>query len=160
MFIESLPSKNVSCLILSAIYKVQCTFFFTGAYMCIMRKEINFILFFFFWLCGLACGILVPWTGIELASPSVEAQSLGHWPTRELYSFACGYPVVPGSSVVKYPPANASRQKRWFNPWVGKIPWRRKWQLTPVFFSRECHGQGISVCTVHRVAKYQTLLHG
>ena len=21
-----------------------------------------------------------------------------------------------------------------FNPWVGKIPWRRKWQPTPVFF--------------------------
>ena len=20
-----------------------------------------------------------------------------------------------------------------FNPWVGKIPWRRKWQPTPVF---------------------------
>ena len=21
----------------------------------------------------------------------------------------------------------------WFNPWVGKIPWRRVWQPTPVF---------------------------
>ena len=21
-----------------------------------------------------------------------------------------------------------------FDPWVGKIPWRRKWQPTPVFF--------------------------
>ena len=28
-----------------------------------------------------------------------------------------------------------------FNPWVGKIPWRRKWQLTPVFFPGEFHGQ-------------------
>ena len=25
--------------------------------------------------------------------------------------------------------------------WVGKIPWRRAWQLTPVFLSREFHGQ-------------------
>ena len=24
-------------------------------------------------------------------------------------------------------------RRRGFNPWVGKIPWRRKWQLTPVF---------------------------
>ena len=24
-----------------------------------------------------------------------------------------------------------------FNPWVGKISWRRKWQSTPVFFARE-----------------------
>ena len=23
------------------------------------------------------------------------------------------------------------------NPWVGKIPWRRKWQPTPVFFPGE-----------------------
>ena len=28
-----------------------------------------------------------------------------------------------------------------FDPWVGKIPWRRKWQLTPVLFPRESHGQ-------------------
>ena len=24
-----------------------------------------------------------------------------------------------------------------FNPWVGKIPWSRKWQPTPVFLLRE-----------------------
>ena len=24
-------------------------------------------------------------------------------------------------------------RKSAFDPWVGKIPWRRKWQLTPVF---------------------------
>ena len=28
-----------------------------------------------------------------------------------------------------------------FNPWVGKIPWRRKWQPTPVFLSGESQGQ-------------------
>ena len=27
------------------------------------------------------------------------------------------------------------------DPWVGKIPWRRKWQLTPVFLPGESHGQ-------------------
>ena len=27
-----------------------------------------------------------------------------------------------------------------FNPWVGKIPWRRKWLPTPVFLPREFHG--------------------
>ena len=26
-------------------------------------------------------------------------------------------------------------------PWVGKIPWRREWQPTPVFLPREFHGQ-------------------
>ena len=28
-----------------------------------------------------------------------------------------------------------------FDPWVGKIPWRRKWQLTPGFLSSKSHGQ-------------------
>ena len=27
-----------------------------------------------------------------------------------------------------------------FNPWVGKIPWRRKWQPTPVFLPEKSHG--------------------
>ena len=27
------------------------------------------------------------------------------------------------------------------DPRVGKIPWRRKWQPTPVFLPRESHGQ-------------------
>ena len=34
------------------------------------------------------------------------------------------------------------RQKRLgFDPRVGKIPWRRKWQPTPVFLPGESHGQ-------------------
>ena len=28
-----------------------------------------------------------------------------------------------------------------FNPWVGKIPWRRKWQPTSVFLPGESHGE-------------------
>ena len=32
-------------------------------------------------------------------------------------------------------------QETWFNPWVGKIPWRKKWQPSPVFLPRESHGQ-------------------
>ena len=28
-----------------------------------------------------------------------------------------------------------------FNPWVGKIPWRRKWQPTSVFLPGESHGR-------------------
>ena len=28
-----------------------------------------------------------------------------------------------------------------FDPWVGKIPWRRTWQPTPVFLPGESHGQ-------------------
>jgi len=28
-----------------------------------------------------------------------------------------------------------------FDPWVRKIPWRREWQLIPVFLPGESHGQ-------------------
>ena len=28
-----------------------------------------------------------------------------------------------------------------FNPWVGKIPWRRKWQSTPILLPGKSHGQ-------------------
>ena len=29
----------------------------------------------------------------------------------------------------------------WFDPWVGKILWRRKWQPTPVYLPGESYGQ-------------------
>ena len=28
-----------------------------------------------------------------------------------------------------------------FHPWMGKIPWRRKWQPTPVFLPEKSHRQ-------------------
>ena len=40
--------------------------------------------------------------------------------------------------MVKNPPLNAGDG---FDPWVGKIPWRRAWQPTPVFLPGESHGQ-------------------
>ena len=44
--------------------------------------------------------------------------------------------------VVKNPRANA-RDVRGTGSinWVGKIPWRRAWQSTPVFLPGESHGQ-------------------
>ena len=40
----------------------------------------------------------------------------------------------PGSSDSKDSPAMQ-------DPWVGKIPWRRRWQPTPVILAGEFHGQ-------------------
>ena len=34
-----------------------------------------------------------------------------------------------------------SRRVHGLDPWIGKIPWRRKWQPTPVFLPGESHGQ-------------------
>ena len=48
----------------------------------------------------------------------------------------------PGSTSCKEPAWQWRRCKRWgFDPWVGKIPWRRAWQLTPLFLPGESHGQ-------------------
>ena len=44
--------------------------------------------------------------------------------------------------VVKNLPANARyRRDAGFDPWVGKIPWRRAGQPTPVSSPGESHGQ-------------------
>ena len=48
----------------------------------------------------------------------------------------------PCSSVVKNPPANAGDAGDVGSfPGSEKIPWRRKWQATPVFLPGESHGQ-------------------
>ena len=45
----------------------------------------------------------------------------------------------PSGAVGKNPPANGRSYT--FSPWVGKIPWGRKWQPTPVFSPIKFHGQ-------------------
>ena len=32
-------------------------------------------------------------------------------------------------------------RRRGFEPWVGKIPWRRKWESTPIFLPGKSQGQ-------------------
>ena len=43
--------------------------------------------------------------------------------------------------VVKNLPANMADMRHGFNLWVRKIPWRRKWQPTPVFLPGKSNGQ-------------------
>ena len=61
----------------------------------------------------------------------------------------------PGGTTGKESACQCRRCKRCgFNPWVGKIPWRRKWQPTPVFLPRESHEWGswqATVITLQRV---------
>ena len=56
----------------------------------------------------------------------------------------------PGSNIQRFPRWLRGKEsacqcrrckRRRFNPWVGKIPWRRKWQPIPVFWTGELHGQ-------------------
>ena len=43
-----------------------------------------------------------------------------------------------------------------FDPWVGKIPWRRNWQHTPIAFPGKFHGQRSWWASVHGAAKSWT----
>ena len=48
----------------------------------------------------------------------------------------------PGGSVVKKKKKRSMQCRRHgFDPWVRKIPWRRKSQLTPVFLPEKSDGQ-------------------
>ena len=40
-----------------------------------------------------------------------------------------------------------------FDPWIGKIPWGKKWQPSPIFLSGNPMDRGPWRATVHRVAK-------
>ena len=77
-------------------------------------------------------------------------------PFKPIYGASSGF---PGGASGKVPTCQCRRHKRrGFNPWDGKIPWRREGQPTPVFLSGESHRQRSLVATVHRVTKSQTLL--
>ena len=41
------------------------------------------------------------------------------------------------------------RRRHRFDPWVGKIPWRRAWQPTPVFLPGESHDRGAWRARIH-----------
>ena len=51
-------------------------------------------------------------------------------------------PGFPGGPSGKEPACQCRRHKRCkFDPCIGKIPWRRAWQPTPIFLPEESHGQ-------------------
>ena len=65
--------------------------------------------------------------------------------TEQAQEFFIGF---PGGSVVKNLPA----RRQGFDPWVRKIPWRRKWQPTPVFLGNPMD-KGAWRATVHGAKK-------
>ena len=62
------------------------------------------------------------------------------------YVCMCVYGSIPGGPMVKESSCQYRRCR--FDPWVRKIPWRRKWQATPVFLFGKCHGQrSLTACS-------------
>ena len=61
----------------------------------------------------------------------------------KLLSLSCFIEECVGDSLVAQTVNNLLQCGRpGFDPWVGKIPWRRKWQPTPVFLPGTSHGRG------------------
>ena len=80
---------------------------------------------------------------IEPRSAMLQADSLISFIREAVHLYTSRYFVgVWGASLVaqriKHLPA---MQETRFDPWVVKIPWRRKWQPIPVFSPGESHGQ-------------------
>ena len=50
-------------------------------------------------------------------------------------------------------------RRRRFSPWVSKIPWRRKWQPTPVSCLGNPMDRGVWWSAVHGITKSQTHTH-
>ena len=62
--------------------------------------------------------------------------------------------------LVKNPPANAGDMRQESDPWVGKIPWRRKWRRNPLQYSclENPMSRGAWRAIVHRVTESWTQL--
>ena len=76
-----------------------------------------------------------------------------------LFNTSVGMPVFPGGARGKESTCR-SRRCKWhgLDPWVGKIPWSRKWQPTPVSCLESSMGRGTWQATIHGVTKSQTRL--
>ena len=79
---------------------------------------------------GACCG-----TGGACAGHGVTGKQPGHCWAPGSQCVARGF---PGGSVEKNLP---DKQEPWVPSWLGMIPWRRKWQPTPVFLPGSTHGQ-------------------
>ena len=83
---------------------------------------------------------------------------VARWPGFDLCSTF--YWASQVALVVEKQPANARDTiDTGYDPWVGKIPWRRAWQPTPVFLLEDSMDRGAWRATVHRVTKSQPQLN-
>ena len=63
------------------------------------------------------------------------------------------------SQQVKNLPASAGDKRYEFDPWAGKIPWRRKWQPTPESCLENSMDRGTWQATIHGAAESDTTKH-
>ena len=87
--------------------------------------------------------------GFSLSLPAFRLSpfNLPHIPLQEQSLQNRGYTSMyrlPSWLSGKEPTCHCrSCRRRGFDPWIWKLPWRRKWQPTPVFLPGKSHGQRI-----------------
>ena len=72
-----------------------------------------------------------------------QGSFLGSWDSKASSSGLGTFRGTVGTNQSFFTPCSFDRkiQRHGFDPWVGKIPWRRAWQSTPVFLPGKSHGQ-------------------
>ena len=93
------------------------------------------------------------WGSNEDLSPSVPSHPNTHPHTPGVITdryFSSSQVVLGGKESACQP------RRCGLDAWVRKIPWRRKWQPTPVFLPGKSHGQRSLQALAHGVAKSQT----
>ena len=81
----------------------------------------------------------IPWMEEPGRLQSTGSQRVGHDWATSLHFTSDGKEGFPCGSAGKESACPWGRPG--FNPWVGKIPWRRKWQPTPVLLLGKSHGR-------------------
>ena len=77
------------------------------------------------------------WSGLPFPSPG-DLPDPGNqtWVPALQTLYLLSHQGIPSGAHGEGPSCQCRRHKRrGFNPWVGKIPWRRAWESTPVFFT-------------------------
>ena len=72
-----------------------------------------------------------PWTEEPAGLQSMGSQRVGH----DWSNLACMHAAIKNKCQCWRP------KRHWFDCWVRNIPWRRKWQPTPVFLPGKSYGQ-------------------
>ena len=70
---------------------------------------------------------------------TVRAEHRPCWSNGENHRQLTG--LLPLSSISAQVEISLQCRRPRFNPWVGKIPWKREWQPTPILLPGEFHGQ-------------------
>ena len=125
-------------------------------------ERLHFTVSLFLWIEEMIIAPALPWgqTSFTLSSLILVKKCCRNTLEFKIFLYTLNKSRgFPGGASGKEPACQCRRHKRnRFDPWVGKIPWRRAWQSIPVFLLENPMDRGAWQATVHRVAKNQTRL--